>query len=401
MQVFLALWIFQPLDPAKQFLKRLFSEGGQAILHLHDQPMKTMYAFYGKDLCVREGTLVEKSSEGNCICRSGWKGKRCGVPEIMQSTGWMQNPELSRNIQLRKRPRRIILVSPFSHEYDIFETNVNDLVGLVDVFIIGETNYTSSSVTNKSLPILAKLKDGWLREFQNRIIYVPVKGSDLNKSSFIQNLVQTGLRLVSDIRPDDLFILTNGEEILRRNVVTFLKLFQGYPLPVKCQFKHFLYGFFWSLQENSNITRPKVCASSFQFLANAFEYQVSRLQEGSVLEEDLNFFTSHEQPVVNWTIPDAGWRCHLCLKIENIFQKLSSPSQIHPKWLLPNSSYSSMSPFIQRLIKFGQDENLEPVGIAMGNLIEEEMPLYVSRNKERYSYLLKNPYEMASTHDLE
>ncbi|XP_064109433.1 beta-1,4-mannosyl-glycoprotein 4-beta-N-acetylglucosaminyltransferase-like [Macrobrachium nipponense] len=397
-QVLVGFWFFQPMDPAKQFLKRLFTEGGQTILHLRDQPTVTMYAAYGKDLCVREGTLVKASSEGNCVCRPGWKGKRCGVPEIMQRTDWMQNPDLSKNIQLRKRPRRVILVSPFIHEYDIFEANVNELVGLVDVFVIGETNYTVAS--NNSLPILSKLKDGWLKDTQNRIIYVPVRESDLKKRSFVQNLVQTGLRLVSDIRPDDLFILTNGEEILRRDVVTFLKLFQGYPLPVKCQFKHYMYGFYWSLPENSNLTKPEVCASSFQFLANAFEYQVSRLQEGSVLEEDLNFFTSHEQPVVNWTIPEAGWRCHLCLSVENIFQKLSSRSESPPKWLLPSSSYSSISPFIQRLIKFGQDENLEPVGVPVHNIAEEELPPYLNRNKEKFAHFFKNPYETASIHNL-
>ncbi|XP_066955137.1 uncharacterized protein [Macrobrachium rosenbergii] len=109
-QVLVGFWFFQPMDPAKQFLKRLFTEGGQTILHLRDQPTVTMYATYGKDLCVREGTLVKASSEGNCVCRPGWKGKRCGVPEIMQRTDWMQNPELSKNIQLRKRPRRVILL---------------------------------------------------------------------------------------------------------------------------------------------------------------------------------------------------------------------------------------------------------------------------------------------------
>ncbi|XP_042883191.1 beta-1,4-mannosyl-glycoprotein 4-beta-N-acetylglucosaminyltransferase-like [Penaeus japonicus] len=397
-QIFLGFWFFsQPLDPPKQFLKRLFSEGGQTILHLTDHEMSHYYTFFGKDLCVKEGIIAEESSEGNCVCRKGWKGRRCGVPEVMQKAKWMQNEELSKNLQLRKRARRVILVTPFSYEFDIFETNVNELNGLVDIFVIGETNYTEPG-SKTSLPVLNKLKKEWLKDFQDRIIYVPVTESDLKKSSFMQNLVHTGLRLVSDIRPDDLFILTNGEEILSRDVLTFLKLFQGYPLPVKCQYREHVYGFYWRALKSINTTQPQVCASSFQFLANAFEYQVSRLQEGSVLEEDLNFFTTHEQPVSEWTVPDAGWKCHLCLSVQNIFRKfLNLPKSYRPKWFTESSS--AMLPFIQRLVKFGQDEHLAPIGKA-NSPSQDNLPSYLWNNKENFNHLLKNPYETISIHNL-
>lgn len=215
----------------------------------------------------------------------------------------------------------------------------------------------------------------------------------------MQTLIHSGLRLVSDVRPDDLLILTNGEEILNRDVVVFLKLFQGYPLPVKCQYRNYLYGFYWhNSQVSSNITDPQICAVSFQFLANAFEYQISRLQAGNVLEEDLNFFTTNEQPVAEWTIAEAGWRCHLCLSVQNIFYKfMDYPHNLRPKWFTESSS--SMLPFIQRLMKFGQDEALDPVGNAEFPQ-KENLPLYLWNSKESYVHLLKNPYETVSIHNL-
>lgn len=398
-QIFLGFWFFsQPLDPPKEFLRRLFNEGGQSILHLIDQPMSTYYSVFGKDMCVKEGTVTENSSQGNCVCRDGWVGQRCGVPKVIQRTEWMKDRELTQKLQLKKRVRRVILVTPFSYENDIFETNVNELNELVDVFVIGETNYTLANIQN-SLPLLVKLKSGWLKDYQKKIIYVPVNEKDLMTGTLTQKLFNTGLRLVSDIRPDDLLILTTGEEILNRDVVTFLKLFQGYPLPVKCQFKHYLYGFYWQVLEGStNSTTSQVCAVSFQFLANAFEYQVSRLQAGSILEEDLNFFTANEQEVAEWTIPQAGWKCHLCLSVQNIFQKfLHYPQRLRPKWFSEYSS--SMLPFIQRLVKFGQDENLKPVG--NGELPQEEnLPPYLLNHKESFLYLMKNPYETVSIHNL-
>ncbi|XP_042242722.1 beta-1,4-mannosyl-glycoprotein 4-beta-N-acetylglucosaminyltransferase-like [Homarus americanus] len=397
-QVFVGLWFFsQRLDPSKQFLRRLLNEGGQSILHLTDQQMSHYYSFLGKEFCVKEGTLLKQSSEGNCICKVGWRGQRCGVPEVIQRAEWMQNPELTKNLQLKRRVRRVILVTPFSCEFDIFETNMNELDELIDAFVIGETNYTLCDTKN-SPPLLNKLKNGWLKEYQNKIIYVPVNDKHLKNSSFMQNLVQSGLRLVSDVRPDDLLILTNGEEILSRDVVVFLKFFHGYPLPIKCNYKNYLYGFYWPMSKGkTNTTAPQMCAVSFQFLANAFEYQVSRLQDGNVLEEDLNFFTTNEQPVVEWTISEAGWRCHLCLSVQNIFNKfLTYPHSSQPKWFTESSP--SMVPFIQRLIKFGQDENLDPVG--NGELPQREnLPSYLWNHKENFVHLMKNPYETVSIHN--
>ncbi|XP_045597385.1 beta-1,4-mannosyl-glycoprotein 4-beta-N-acetylglucosaminyltransferase [Procambarus clarkii] len=398
-QIFVGIWFFsRHLDPSKEFLRRLLNEGGQSILHLTDQQMSNYYYLFGKDICVKAGTLAEKSSEGNCVCKTGWSGRRCGLPGIIQRTEWMQNPELSKNLQLKKRVRRVILVTSFSYEFDIFEINVKELHELVDVFVIGEANCTLC-YTKNSLSLFNKLKDGWLKDFQSKIIYVPVHDKDLKNGSFMQNLVHSGLRLVSDVRPDDLLILTSGEEILNRDIVGFLKLFQGYPLPVMCQYRNYLYGFYWQwIVGDSNITRPQTCAVSFQFLANAFEYQVPRLRTGKILEEDLNFFTTNEQPVAEWTISKAGWRCHLCLSVQNIFNKfMDYPQNLRPKWFTESSS--NMLPFIQRLIKFGQDENLDPVGQAELPR-KENLPSYLWSNKENFVQLVKNPYETLSIHNV-
>lgn len=400
-QVLLGIWYFsQPLDPPKKFLKRLSTEGGQSILHLTDKPVSDYYLVYNKDLCLKEGTVKEKSSDNKCVCRVGWQGRRCGVPEIMHRTAWMKNTELTKNLQLMRRVRRVFLVAPFSYEFDIFETNVFELNGIVDVFIIGEINDTHPNTTS-SLPLLKKLKSGWLKDYQDKMIYVPIYKKDMKNSSVIQNLVHTGLRLVTDIRPDDLIIMTTGEEILSRAVVLFLKIFRGYPLPVKCRFDHYLYGFYWQLKDNGNSTfptAPQVCAVSFQFLANAFEYKVSRLQAGSILEEDLNFFTQNEQPVVEWTIPESGWRCHLCLSVQAVYHKFCEyPENLQPKWL--TNSSSSMLPFIQRLVKFGQDENLDPVGKVRLSK-KEDVPQHIWNHRERFVHLLENPYETVSIHNL-
>ncbi|XP_063863291.1 beta-1,4-mannosyl-glycoprotein 4-beta-N-acetylglucosaminyltransferase-like isoform X2 [Scylla paramamosain] len=395
-QIFVVLWFFsQPLDPPQQFLQRLSSEGGQSILHLKDQPAYYYYASFGKELCVREGTVVDESSETHCVCHTGWLGRRCGIPALLQSSPWIHDPEMINNLQLRRRVKRVILLLPLSHEFDIFEANVNGLRDLVDVFIIGERKLNSKA----SHPLLKKLKNGWLGDHQDKFIYVPARESYLMNSSHIQGIVHDGLRLLSDIRPDDLLILTSGEEIIARDVLVFLKLFQGYPLPIRCQFKHYIYGFFWRVENNRNGTNiPQICILSVKFFANAFQYQMSELQDGNISKESRDFLNTKDQPVQEWTIPEVGWKCHLCISAQNMFEKfINLPQGLRPKWFL--DSPSSMLPFIQRLVKFGQDENLNPVGSA--NLPRKDtLPPFMWQNHDRFSYLMVNPYETMSIHNI-
>lgn len=455
-QIFLGIWYFsQPLDSHHHFLQRGESPTGQKILHLRDQPHTVHFSPSGNELCVREGTDEEVSTGGKCVCLPGWKGRRCGVPQVLQRLGWMHSPGVIKNLQLRRRAKRLIMISPFTLEFDILEANVVGLSDLVDVFVVGEVNRTTTSFypsfsnisttsatdpqvtptasytnhTVASLPLLTRLQGGWLREHQHKIVYVPVLESDLKGGgSFLQTLVYFALRLVSDLRPDDLLLLTTGEEILRRDVTVFLKLFHGYPMPVRCHYKQHLYGFFWQVEEgmeknlmsnsngnvdkqqmtnitlnekeqmsNSTVNEPDICAVSIHFFSNAFEYEVSQLQKGKIPEESLAFLSTADEPYLDWTIEEAGWRCHVCLPAESIFHKfLNTPLALQPKWF--SESPSSMLPFIHRLIKFGQNENLEKIGIARIPS-QESVPPYIWKN-EQFAHLIKNPYETISIQNL-
>lgn len=392
-QVFLAIWFFSPSSTlTENVFSRILAEGGQSIVHLSDEKISHYYEMLGEDLCVREGTHVEKSSEGNCICKNGWRGKRCGVPESIQETSWFHNPDITRNLQLRKRPRRVIMVIPFTHEFDIFESNVNELNGLVDVFVIGEKNVTMDE--NNLSPVLNRLKNMWLKEHQKKIVYIPLTETEISDGTFEGTLLRLGTRLISNIRPDDIFLITNGEEILERSSLLFLKLFQGYPLPIKCQYKQYLYGFYWKIDEQ----KPEVCAVTFHVLANGYEYEVSRLRQGLLSDEGNNFFNTQNLLLMDWTLSNAGWKCHLCLDVKVIFDKLNElPVLLRPQWL--TSTASNMLPFIQRLIKFGQNEYLQPLGKS-NSLSSDRLPGYILSNRDKFQKLLKNHYEIMSVHKI-
>ena len=381
-------YLWQPFDQQRSFLLRLTSGDKQDVFHIKDMDSEYFYHVLVDDICVKEGTILNKSSPGKCVCKSEWKGKRCGMPKILQTASWMKNATLYSNLQIRKKPRRIILAITFSGAFEILEANVNEMVGLVDVFLLGEMNYTQENNVKTSLPLLERLKSGWLSEHQHKFIYIPVPEKDIVKSSFLQNVVDVGLRMISDIRPDDLLMFSNGNEILRRNVMIFLKIFRNYPLPIQCHYQHYIYGFFYK----ANKDQSGICGITIHLLSNAFEYKLSRLETGLMYKEDVKFFQNVEQPIVSWVLPDAGWKCLFCLPPEDLYSQLVRfPNASRPQWF--KNSSTSMIPFIERLMKFGQNLDLEPVGVAHIPPIEE-LPNYVSQNRIVYKKLLQNPYEI-------
>ena len=123
-------------------------------------------------MCFKMGTDMEASLEKKkCKCVSGYFGKDCGIPDAAWYGHFAGAPHHRRNLKPRKNMRRIIHALPVNHEFDFFEARIKTLQDVVDVFIIQESNYTTYG-TAKELLFLERLKDGWLAENQNQILWV-------------------------------------------------------------------------------------------------------------------------------------------------------------------------------------------------------------------------------------
>ena len=55
--------------------------------------------------------------------------------------------------------------------------------------------------------------------------------------------------LKDDLKPDDLFMYTDGDELPRPEILQFLKLYDGYPQPIAFKYKWSIFGFFWQIDE--------------------------------------------------------------------------------------------------------------------------------------------------------
>jgi hypothetical protein len=62
-----------------------------------------------------------------------------------------------------------------------------------------------------------------------------------------RQLSQEGLAGLSGLRPDDLFLYTDSDELPRPELLAFLKLYDGLPHIVAIGYIWAVYGFFWQV----------------------------------------------------------------------------------------------------------------------------------------------------------
>lgn len=200
-----------------------------------------------QQVCIREGSESTLTADGKCMCRPGYGGKRCGLPHSVLQLPWMAEKELVAGLQVRKKPRRLILViNDFFYDFDMLELSVRMLADLVEVFIIGEAEIDYGDRKNDTL--VAALQRGYLQEDHHKLVYVNISHvSGANPLEKLHATTDGGLRLLSDIRPDDILIFSNPEQLFSRDFLMFLKIFHNYPQPVICQLDKYLHGLYWKV----------------------------------------------------------------------------------------------------------------------------------------------------------
>lgn len=127
------------------------------------------------------------------------------------------------------------------------------------MYIVCESNYTANGDV-KPLYLLEKLNSGFMASFHQRIVHVqlnkfPERGR--HDGWFIDMYLRTymglsGLKRISGLRPDDLFVLLDADEIPTKEVLMFFKLYDGYPEPVRLGLRWSVFGFFWKRKKEKD-----------------------------------------------------------------------------------------------------------------------------------------------------
>jgi len=116
-----------------------------------------------------------------------------------------------------------------------------------------------------------------MRQYQSKIAYVLLpyfreKGKENGwyADAYIRMyLSKKGLPLIEGARDDDLFLLLDSDELPNRDVLLFLKLYDGYTEPIRFGFRWTVFGFFWLKTEDPGMlesVRSPLVAAAFSYL---------------------------------------------------------------------------------------------------------------------------------------
>lgn len=276
---------------------------------LRDIKTFRLFEAYNRTICWKYGVNDRKmrSSEDleRCVCNQGWHGSDCGQPEVV----WRAIMASKQNIKLkhRKFARRVIHTFYLNeHNSAIAEVIVEELYNVVDLFVICDYNNAEENFHHK-------LFKGLLEREQKKILYINV-GPKARKplrvvSKYVWEKVKT---VVRNLRDDDIYIITEPEQVLNSRALMFLKVYNGWPQPIGFRLRWSVYGFFWQHPLKTTIT---VGACTIGMMREAYQSNSMILQRQ--FNGDLN-----ERDTLGLVIGDlnhyGGWYCYLCEAPANI-----------------------------------------------------------------------------------
>ena len=365
-------------------------------------------------ICFTKGTNIEISRiHKKCKCFKNYFGDDCGIPSYIWKTG--NNAKLLPNIvRRRKLPRRIIYALPVNHEFDLFETRMAMHSDVVDVFILHESNNTNSGHLKPRLFFNKFRNEGWFRDVYHKFIYIfqdtfPEEGKSNGQiaDAFMRkHLGQTAFNhRLNGAKDDDMFIYNDGDELIRPEVITFLKLYEGFTDPIGFKYRWAIFGFFWTIIESKfgEVRNFETAAMTVGFFRDFYKYDASVIK-GSEFEKDneLNValkksYTEKGKRIKLFKCAeDAGWHCSYCFKPEGVRKKLlDAPVSDWPRW--GDDPVKSNATYIRNLIRNGQFFDSRYFRGSTSNVLTLETdpeiaPQYMLQNLDKFKYLIINEY---------
>ncbi len=130
--------------------------------------------------CYTVGSVSpEPGMKWACQCKQGYYGSNCAIPEVVMTSVCLQTPYYCSSFKVRDKPRRIVHFFNVHHEFDHVEIQLGELDEVVDIFVIGESNRTTSGEAPNELKFLPKMKDeGLYKDYQHKIIHVTIPSTD-------------------------------------------------------------------------------------------------------------------------------------------------------------------------------------------------------------------------------
>ncbi|CAH1786370.1 unnamed protein product [Owenia fusiformis] len=320
---------------------RIFQDFLNRNIQLQDSK-NVYFDTVGGVVCYIHGTIRRQLN--SCICRDELTGEDCGIPLVVADAHTYSS--LKSKLKRRLNPRRVLMAITFNHEFDMLEARLYEHYEHVDVFLIVESNYSSHG-DPKPLRLLERLKKGYLAEYVPKLMYIfldtfPSSGrkDGWAAETYIKNAASIlGLPRLNQTRPDDLYLFSDADELVSKEIVIFLKLYEGYPEPMSFSLRWSTYTFYWKNKDNTVVTS----ACSLNMLKRLLDAKSNNIR-GAAKElsssKNLNNVMRYRKLygdvdiwVLGSTMHPAGWHCSWCSSPEDILVKLTSAINADfPRW---------------------------------------------------------------------
>lgn len=260
---------------------------------------------------------------------------------------------------------------------------------------------------------------------------------DLRRNFLAEHGVQQQL---VGLRDDDIFLLTEAEEVPNERIVTFLKLHGGYGEPVGLRYTSTVFGYYWRAPANTE----SYAAVTIGFLRDALGYKAAAMRRDDFVDVDLGLINGRPfkdivisngtdtasglhpwfigemnnvaayteygndaaKPIVarNKTVDDkvktgvVGWQCLSCCNKRCIVDWLKTSPVMYkdkdhprPRWAILDQDDDVVGEQVERFIGEGRwfDDVTEFDPVEPGWLLHGP-PKNVRNNPERYRHLLMN-----------
>ena len=135
---------------------------------------------------------------------------------------------------------------------------------------------------------------------------------------------------IRGVRDDDLLVLLDADEIPSREVLLFLKLYDGYPQPVALVLRWSVFGYFWKrFEEGEEQVTNIVAAAPLKMIRELYANKIMSMRRHHVWEEPIAPHLSDSMyRFQRWDIGKVGFYSgHHCSVIES-----NQSNQTHQNW---------------------------------------------------------------------
>lgn len=329
--------------------------------------------------------IINKTDDYNelpaCTCKPEWHGHACSEPEIIWRAFIASRQPMNHPPKFTSNPHNIfyIIKSITSINLETLEIQILELVDIVNVFVLCDI----FKAEDPSLLITHQMNKGFLHKYKDQVLLIKDEScSSVNIYRHMKKIFMT------QMRPFDVLLYGNSDEILNRKAVHYFKWHNNWHQPLRFRLKWNVYGFFFQHSDNTVIS-SLACQLNIleQFYKSDPDAILLNPQRPNILTVgDLNHY--------------GGWFCEYCYQPIDIIKKLHIDSKF-----LSNKSNDPLKEtyhrkptvnieYVQNLIQYGHyiDGKLELNKIRHYNDAKYYSPESVAKNRWKFDNILTNFY---------